>query len=396
MKTTKPTTQNHSFHQPLHICRFGTNCWNRDCTKRHPRETKRDREILDGLGFLGKIHNVSNSENRVDSNFFREGPLEYTLGPVESLDSTKKDSKGFVGKIESSPTNAPPTEYIGNNLLTLDSDGFFINQEALPMQKAALNRDDRLKSCNNPMPLELRLGQWNAWSINGESKINFTRSLDVDILLLQEVWQRSSELENLGGTILDSKLRQNERGGGTASLKKGSQTITCIKKIDLSKDMKAIKLRINHNYFLWVVNFYNHDGSTSRFQKIIGKLRKSISPNEWKIICIIGDFNTDINEDNNNFKLIKSLSKQMGLKVWNPNGVTRKTKRLDYLIAGEHISSSRHNILPSPSDHKAILWDIQLQSIKPPSPISIPSKEWAIKATETAMLNPKTIDSQSF
>jgi len=160
--------------------------------------------------------------------------------------------------------------------------------------------------------------------------------------------------------------------------------------------MKAIKLRINHNYFLWVVNFYNHDGSTSRFQKIIGKLRKSISPNEWKIICIIGDFNTDINEDNNNFKLIKSLSKQMGLKVWNPNGVTRKTKRLDYLIAGEHISSSRHNILPSPSDHKAILWDIQLQSIKPPSPISIPSKEWAIKATETAMLNPKTIDSQSF
>jgi len=80
MKTTKPTTQNHSFHQPLHICRFGTNCWNRDCTKRHPRETKRDREILDGLGFLGKIHNVYNSENRVDSNFFQRRPPGVYVG----------------------------------------------------------------------------------------------------------------------------------------------------------------------------------------------------------------------------------------------------------------------------------------------------------------------------
>lgn len=57
-KSTAPF-RSHSFHQPPPMCKFGTKCWNRDCNRKHPQESKKDQEILSGLGFLGKLlHNI--------------------------------------------------------------------------------------------------------------------------------------------------------------------------------------------------------------------------------------------------------------------------------------------------------------------------------------------------
>lgn len=48
----------HSFQQPpqtFQICKFGSNCWNRDCNKKHPHVSRRNEEVLAGLGFLERI-----------------------------------------------------------------------------------------------------------------------------------------------------------------------------------------------------------------------------------------------------------------------------------------------------------------------------------------------------
>jgi len=63
-----PHPQAHSFQQPPTFCKYGTSCWDRDCNKKHRYESKRDKEILSGLGFLGRLsqnpQRLSNGQNK--------------------------------------------------------------------------------------------------------------------------------------------------------------------------------------------------------------------------------------------------------------------------------------------------------------------------------------------
>ena len=71
-------------------------------------------------------------------------------------------------------------------------------------------------------------------------------------------------------------------------------------------------------------------------------------------MCIRGDFDIDLNKVTFESELLKSLSKQFALMIHIPKENTRKTAIIDHLIKGSGISVEQHQVIPSPSDHKAI------------------------------------------
>lgn len=73
----------HSFQKPpqaYQTCKFGSKCWNRDCNRRHPKESTRNNEILTRLGFLermfGNIQNVYSPPNSREWDFLGRNQRE--------------------------------------------------------------------------------------------------------------------------------------------------------------------------------------------------------------------------------------------------------------------------------------------------------------------------------
>ncbi len=120
--------------------------------------------------------------------------------------------------------------------------------------------------------------QWNCRSVHSEAKANFIRSAQADIFALQEIWQRSNNIINIG-EVLNIPERKDYRGGGTATLCHSSITIQTLRVFLINKDTTAMKLKISNQY-LWLVNTYLHKGSKNQIQKLFGKLRKEIPVNE--------------------------------------------------------------------------------------------------------------------
>lgn len=133
--------------------------------------------------------------------------------------------------------------------------------------------------------------------------------------------------------------------------------IQSVKKLDINKDSTAIKLKINGYCSIWIINFYNNDGSLEKVQKLFSTLRVEIPSSEWSQILILGDYNIAFNEKNIKFKILRSLAKDMLLKVVEPNTSTHlKGKKLDYLIHGNMVDIKAQETLETLSDHKALLW----------------------------------------
>ena len=135
-------------------------------------------------------------------------------------------------------------------------------------------------------------------------------------------------------------LRNEGRGGGSATLvtsgmRKDSLRFQVIKKIKINKDSGAVKVRINHLFFIWIVNFYNHDGNIKKMQKLFGELRANIPPSEWGMIYVIGDFNINFDPEDKKFKMLRTLSKHMGLQPEDPRSAThRNGRKIDFVIHG--------------------------------------------------------------
>jgi len=191
--------------------------------------------------------------------------------------------------------------------------------------------------------------------------------LCADILWLQEIWQRVEEVHGLGGDILGLACREDNQGGGTVPLstnwKLEMSNLQIIKSFRIGKDSNSVKLRLNQNFFIWIVNFYNHDGSIKKIQKLFGELRVNIPPSEWSMICIVGDFNVNFNAKDSKFILLKTLAKHMGLSPVEPASPThRGGNMIDFMIHGSLIETNTHIVLNSLTDHKALVWTIKVLS----------------------------------
>ena len=242
--------------------------------------------------------------------------------------------------------------------------------------------------------VSINIAQWNAWSVQSTAKINFLRSLPTDIIAIQEIWQRLDNILHIGKEI-DITNRTLKRGGGTASICVSPIQIQVLKKHPINKDTSALKVRV-HNHFMWLINIYNYRGTNSKIQRLFGKIRKFIPMNEWKNICIIGDFNVDLNKVTFESELIKSLNKQLGLMIHVPKENTRKAAMIDYLITGSGILVEQHEVIPSPSDHKAINWTLRLSSIEAVKPLKIPNRIFADYLTQQLLTNNSITNAKAF
>jgi len=204
-------------------------------------------------------------------------------------------------------------------------------------------------------------------------------------LVIQEIWQRRAEINNVKD-LIDIKTREDERGGGTATLCDAETKLEMMDKFEVNKDSNAFKLRLR-NVYIWLVNIYLSKGNCSKIQKLFGKLRKNIPQNEWSNLIVIGDFNVDLNKQSEEKELLIALAKQMGLSVADPSGNTRKQAKLDYLIRGMGIKVTENSVLPGVSDHKAVWWKIEVSNPKKKSTLKIPDRRCADEIMEKLLKN---------
>ena len=307
--------------------------------------------------------------------------------PLCPLDLPIKSTKLSLNEGETSVISSRRVVDITNRITT---DTFNTQVE----ENAIINSKERNKNEENT--INIRLAQWNPRSLNTREKIDYIIGIDADIFALQEVWQRDTEVENLPFEIISKTTRLLERGGGTATLAKDHLRCRSVQNFEINKDMRAVKLRIAQGFWCWLINVYVHDGSIKKVQKIFAKIRKDIPQEEWGICCLIGDFNINMNIENQNSQLLKSLAKQMGWKVYLPNGNTCNSKtKIDYIIAGNHVRIKTHKTLCSLSDHKSVIWDINLLCPRKSRKSAIPDRKQAENHTRKVMMNRKNQNAQA-
>ena len=160
--------------------------------------------------------------------------------------------------------------------------------------------------------------------------------------------------------------------------------ISVIQKFKINKDSNAIKLRINHSWFCWIVNFYNHDGEPEKNHKLFRSIRKNIPKSEWDSVCIFGDFNIDITWESPKFKTLRNLAKLQQMTIESPCQATHGKSIIDFMICGNRWQLEKKQVFPGPSsDHKSIHWTLTLSTPKKVIPIKILDR----KATEQNTAN---------
>ncbi len=267
-----------------------------------------------------------------------------------------------------SPLGPPPIRPLvaiqGENSLELapDEQGF----------KKESRSETEMQKANPSIPI--RILQWNARSINSQIKVDFIKGLNSDLLCLQEIWQQVDNIKTLG-KVLETVVRTESRGGGTATLVREEISAQVITTERINKDTKLIKARIDNSY-MWICNLYWPNWSMNKAQKLFGKIRKFIPENEWNNILILGDFNLDANNPNEeDFTMLSKLCKQLGLAIQKPESSTRGNACLDFAITGSNIQLKSNNVLKSPSDHAAILWQMEVRSPEAAKRVKVPNKQ---------------------
>ena len=246
---------------------------------------------------------------------------------------------------------------------------------------------------NHKTKTSLKISQWNGLSIQNETKLNFLRSLPGDIITVQEIWRHSKNVKSIGN-ILEISEREFKRGGGSATLSNNDKIIV-IERVQLNKDSHAVKIRYE-NVYAWIANIYLNKGTFSKLQKLFGKLQNTIPPNEWKILCCIGDFNINVTRNSSEKELLTKLCKLMGLRLISPTNPTRGTSTIDYILIGDKIIASEDSKAKGPSDHIALTWQLQIEANEKKRPIKIPSKVTAEEISLALINNNKITKADDF
>ena len=165
--------------------------------------------------------------------------------------------------------------------------------------------------------------------------------------------------------------------------------------MQLNKDSHIIKIK-QQNCYYWIANIYFNKGTLGKIQKLFGKLKTIVPPNEWSILCCVGDFNIDMTKKSPERELLTKLSKMMGLKITLPTAATRGNAIIDFIIAGGKIKIQEDSILNSLSDHKVVNWIIEIKRNERRKPIRIPSRETANEITCLLLNSEQTQDAKSF
>ena len=233
-------------------------------------------------------------------------------------------------------------------------------QHSLTMSnRGVIDKDREYKPTNKNTSQErpkfqFSIAQWNGRSINTASKINYIKGFKSNIIALQQIWQRGDDIAANFETI-DIVERTVQQGGGTATIRDKFPSYTVQKRIEINKDTVLLRINFSNNY-MWFVNTYLRGGTIAKLQKLFGKIQKNVPSNEVSQMIMIGDFNIDLKDtEDNTYKLLQKLCKEIGVKIESPGRYTREGAILDYIICGRNIHIQKGEIVKkSPSDHAAI------------------------------------------
>ncbi len=292
----------------------------------------------------------------------REGSSREGIDPREDIKTTiNKDASGDL-------TNA--------------SNAYLRNKDDInPISEQSQNRKSRGENRNtNSFTNSFNILQWNGRSLQSNPKVAFLKGINWELCCLQEIWQHEDQLQNLGN-VLATRIRTTKRGGGSSTIHSSHFKILKEKEIVLNKDSLLLKIRIENSH-MWIGNIYIPNKSLKKIIKIFCKIRQNVPSNEWASIMLLGDFNMDINkQDSEEYKNFKSLCKSIGLTITPPLGNTRGDACLDFAVIGSNVAILNKMTIPSPSDHKAISWEVKVKSPNPKSKIKIPNKKLAEETT---------------
>ena len=322
------------------------------------------------------------------------------------MDQINRDHIHFDPKVKGdlmSPTNTKGNRQTacissshnrGSSLLSMRTKGAtIVDKRGKKDLNGPTNIEPQPDKSNTSSSTLVSITQWNGRSIQNQTKINYAQNLPGDILVLQEIWQRTEQVQRIKYP-LDIVMRDSERGGGTATIAE-TNTTRVVSRFSINKDTNAVKVKYQNQY-MWIVNVYIHDGSTSKIQKLFGKIRQQIPNKEWKVTIVIGDFNIDAQDNNPNFILMKTICKSMGMMIYRPKENTTKESKVDYVIAGNMFTLKEHSEYNSVSDHKALNWVFNFKHPGKEAPSYIPDYKMADMLTLMALRDPKVKDSQDF
>ena len=86
----------------------------------------------------------------------------------------------------------------------------------------------------------------------------------------------------------------------------------------------------------------------------------------------------------------------LGLKIIEPTAPTRSNAILDFIIIGSNIRAKEISIMNSPSDHKALLWEINVEMLKRRKLLKYPSRETAEEISLNLINNREIPDAHTF
>ena len=283
-----------------------------------------------------------------------------------------------------------PTEVLHKRSTVLSDFDLCLDLAVWKLRNKCLNK----KKAIEKQMIKISISQWNAWSVQNETKIQFIQSLPGNVVAIQEIWQQNDNVERIGELI--GHCEREGRGGGSATIKLCDDKILVKSKFRIGLDSHAVKIFIRNTYF-WVVNVYLNEGSIEQMQELFGELKSLIPENEWDIVCCIGDFNIDLCTFSHELKLLKKLCKLFNLTIVQPSEQTTKHGSvLDYVLVGKNIIAKEQSIVTGPSDHRAINWSLEITNVQKRRTIKIPCKKIANTITDQLLTDNAVVDAVSF
>jgi len=226
--------------------------------------------------------------------------------------------------------------------------------------------------------LNVRLSIWNCRSLSKE-KLSYLLSHNCDINLLQEVWQLNEALQLLLPNYL-AQLRTTKQGGGTlVSLQ--NFAYRCHRSISINQDCNIYRLILGRDKIIWIGSIYLSMGTPAQLKSLFKNIYEFIPPDEWKYLILGGDFNIGLNYDIPKRKLLETLTKQFSLQITCSELPTTSYGKLDYLIHGSGIKAKIISANISPSDHRCLIYDIEIPCPERKPVIRIPNRVLADKMT---------------
>jgi hypothetical protein len=345
------------------------------------------------LPIVGNTHFIKNKNDDVQTSDARMELEELTSDPVYNVyrikhDSLERDDTFTMVSVDSNAEDNEPCSrnWWQRNISELDE----LKEDVCPQEETTPAIPQHTEKEG-----KIEIFSWNARSVASRDKLEFLEDNTCNILCIQESWLGKTSTftaENTENSSISTKVvrfdRDDEgqkRGGGTLTiLSEGFIT----RQARLSQDYGILKVVIN-GCRLWILNVYLSKGTRTQVQEMFMSIERLLSVEDLNHLIIVGDFNINLKKQSDQLNTLKTLAKQLGLIVIEPNKATRNDTTLDFAIASKALKVEAVVVDTNLSDHNAVKFSITPPRFGKPKNLRILNRKIAADATMEAISEAK-------